>query len=151
MKAEKLIEKLNMMPQEEGGMVMPTNCETEGAERAPSVHAYYYFKPHTPTLFHTIDCDEYWIYNAGSDLEVWSISKDGQLKVQKLGASEEAELCLFFEKGVAMASRPAGMNDEGTLVSLVTVPSYSQDGLCLLSEEEVIRMCPEAEKFFRYE
>ncbi len=130
---------------------MPNNYEQEGEERAASGIAYYYFKPHTPTLFHIIDCDEYWVYQAGSDLEVWDISPEGELKVKKLGLSEDAEPSLFFKQGSAFASRPASMSDEGTFTSVITVPRYSEDGIRTLTEEEVLELCPDAKAFFKFD
>lgn len=146
---DKLLEKYGMSPQEEGGLVVSKDYEHEGEGRAASGHAHYYFMPHTPTSFHIINCDEYWIYHAGNDLETWTISPNGELKIQKLGISDDAELSVFFKKGSAFASRPASESDEGTFVSLVTVPRYSDEGLRLLSEEEVIELCPDAKEFFK--
>lgn len=51
---------------------------------------YYFVAPGEITEFHRIDCDEYWCYNAGSPLEVWSV-KDGVLKKMVCGITENGD------------------------------------------------------------
>lgn len=146
--AARFAESLGMLLQEEGGLVKENHYPYDGPGRAPSGHSYYYFRPDTPTLFHILDCDEYWAYHAGGDLEVWSVDPDGNLEIRKLGTSEGTEPCLYFRKGVAFAAKPCGPKREGTLTSLITVPRFSGSGLKLLEPEEVIRLCPAVRAFF---
>ena len=60
--AARFAESLGMLLQEEGGLVKENYYPYDGPGRAPSGHSYYYFRPDTPTLFHILDCDEYWAY-----------------------------------------------------------------------------------------
>ncbi|MBQ3374536.1 MAG: cupin domain-containing protein [Oscillospiraceae bacterium] len=144
----KLAENLGMSPQEEGGLVKENHYPFEGPGRAGSGHAYYYFRPDVSTVFHTLDCDEYWVYHAGDDLEVWIIDPEGKLERRKFGTSDGAELCLYLKKGVAFAARPLEQVGKGTLISAITVPRFSYDGFHLLDQNQVIGLCPDAEAFF---
>lgn len=146
--ALKIAENLGMVPQEEGGLVMENHYPNERPERAQSGQAYYFFKPNVPTEFHSIDCDEYWIFNAGDDLEVWTIDDKGNSTVRMLGMTEGAELCLYFKKGVIFAGKPTVKDSEGTMTTVITVPRYSNDGLRIFSKKEILKLCPAAESFF---
>ena len=148
LKAEEIIENLGMKPQEEGGLVRENHYPFSGPGRAASGQAYYYFRPNVSTQFHTLDCDEYWVYHAGRDLEVWIIDPQGRKRILRFGSSKEAVLTVYLPKGVAFAAKPVGVAETGTLISAITVPRFSNDGIHLLEPEEVIRMCPEAKAFF---
>ena len=148
LEAEKLAENLHMSLQEEGGMVKENHYPFPGPGRASSGQSYYYFRPNVPTQFHTLDCDEYWIYHAGRDLEAWIIDPEGNLEVRRFGTSPGADLCIYLKQGVAFAAKPIGTDDTGTLISAVTVPRFSDAGLHLQSKEDILRLCPAAKAFF---
>ena len=148
MDAGKLAERLGMSPQEEGGMVKENHYPFAGPGRAESGQSYYYFKPNTPTTFHTLDCDEYWVYHAGANLEAWLIDPDGNLDIRQFGALDGAELCIYLKKGTAFAAKPVDPSSSGTLISAITVPRFSQQGFHLLDREQVTAMCPAAKAFF---
>ncbi len=146
--ARKLAENLGMSPQEEGGLVREDHYPYDGPGRAGSGHAYYFFKADTPTVFHTLDCDEYWVFHAGADIEAWLVYPDGRLEVRKFGASEGAALCIYLKKGVAFAAKPLDPASKGTLISAITVPRFSEEGFHLMDQDEVISLCPEAKAYF---
>ena len=148
LEAEKLAENLHMSLQEEGGLVRENHYPVPGPGRASSGQSYYYFRPNVPTQFHTLDCDEYWVYHAGRDLEAWIIDPEGNLDVRRFGASEGAELCVYLKQGVAFAAKPIGTADTGTLISAITVPRFSDAGLHLVSKEDILRLCPAARAFY---
>lgn len=148
MEIQKLTEKYNMKPHEENGSYSECNYQFSEEGRAPSGSAYFYTPPGETTLFHRIDCDEYWSYNAGSSLEVWIVFPDGTLEIKKLGTDEDAEPLLFFPKGVVFGSRSLDKNGEGTFFSCVTVPRFSYDGFELVEKGEVTELCPDAERFW---
>ena len=143
-----LAERLGMSPQEEGGLVKENHYPSEGSGRPASGQAYYYFKPDVPTAFHTLDCDEYWVYHAGDDLEVWIIDPEGRAEIRRFGTSEGAELCIYLKKGVAFAARPVNPDSTGTMISAITVPRFTYEGFNLLDREQVISLCPKAKAFF---
>ncbi len=148
MDAGKLAERLGMSPQEEGGMVKENHYPFAGPGRAESGQSYYYFKPNTPTVFHTLDCDEYWVYHAGANLEVWLIDPDGNLDIREFGALDGAELCIYLKKGPAFAAKQIDPSSCGTLISAITVPRFCQSGFNLLDREQVTAMCPAAKAFY---
>ena len=104
--AAQLAENLGMVPQEEGGLVKEDHYPFDGPGRAGSGHAYYYFRPSVATQFHTLDCDEYWLYHAGDDLDVWLLDPTGKVEVRRFGASTGAVMCIDLKTGVAFAAKP---------------------------------------------
>ena len=148
MDAAKLAERLGMSPQEEGGLLKENHYPSAGPERAASGQSYYYFKPDVSTVFHTLDCDEYWVYHAGANLEVWLIDPDGNLEVRQFGALDGAELCIYVKKGTAFAAKPVDPSSGGTLITAITVPRFDQQGFQLLDRKQIITLCPAAKAFF---
>ena len=151
MNARDLALKNNMKPHEENGSYSECHYNYSGDGRAASGSSYFYVGPGETTLFHRIDCDEYWCHNAGSALEVWIIDKGGNLEIKRFGAEADAELLLYFPKGVVFGSRSLDKSGDGTFFTCVTVPRFSYEGFELITKEEVLRICPEAEDFFRSE
>ena len=146
--AAQLALNLGMVPQEEGGLVKEDHYPFDGPGRAGSGHAYYYFKPDVATQFHTLDCDEYWLYHAGDDLDVWLLHPTGKVEIRKFGASKGAAMCLYLKTGVAFAAKPVRPDAAGTMISAITIPRFSPDGFHLLDRDEVLRSWPETKAFF---
>lgn len=146
--AETIAERMSMSPQEEGGMVLENHYPSKTSGRAQSGQSYYYVAPNVATAFHRLDCDEYWTYHAGSELEVWIIDEEGNLTRELLGISEASKPCIYFQKGCVFASKHLASAETGTLMSCITVPRFSQEGLCILSKTEVIDLCQDAGDFF---
>ena len=143
-----LIQKYDMKPHEENGCYMECHYPFAGDGRAESGSSYFFTPPGETTLFHQIDCDEYWCYNAGSSLEVWVVNRNGQLEIKKLGVESTAEPMLFFPKGVIFGSKNTEIDGEGTFFTCITVPRFSYSGFRLVNKDEVIRICPEAQAFW---
>lgn len=148
MSIKDLVEKYDMKPHEENGRYHECHYLYDGEGRAPSGSSYFYLPPGEMTLFHRIDCDEYWCYNSGESLEVWSIDISGNLKIKKLGVDRDAEPVLFFPKGTVFGSRSINADGEGTFFTCITVPRFSYDGFEIVEKEDVLKICPEAEGFF---
>lgn len=148
MRASELIKKYTMEQHPENGIFIEQHYESNKPGRADSGSIYYYVSPGEITEFHRIDCDEYWIYNAGAPLEVWSI-KDGQIKKMICGVTEGAEPVLFLQRGEIFASRLPKDSDDGSFITCITVPRFSYDGFEMFTKEQIIDMYPEVEEFFR--
>lgn len=145
----KLLEKYDMKPHEENGSYSECHYKYDGEDRAASGSSYFYTAPGERTLFHRIDCDEYWCFNAGSALEVWVIDLEGKLEIKRLGVEQNAEPLIYFPKGVIFASRNLDAGGEGTFFTCITVPRFSYQGFELVEKDEVLKICPEAEGFWK--
>ena len=149
MKMQDLLDKYNMKPHEENGSYLECHYQYDGEERAPSGSSYFYTAPGEVTLFHTIDCDEYWCYNAGSTLEIWVIDDKGELDIKKFGIDADAEPVIYFPKGVIFASKNLHTDEDGTFFTCITVPRFDYNGFRLVEKEEVLSICPKAQEFWQ--
>lgn len=148
MEARKLIERYAMEAHEENGVFVERHYPS-GEARPASGSIYYYLGPGERSVFHQLEFDEYWIYNEGSTLDVWRIDADGRLAVLRCGTEDGAEPMVFFPKGCIFAARHRDPDvADGTFVTCVTVPRFDYSGSRLLGREEVVGICPEAEKFW---
>lgn len=148
MNVNELREKYNMQPHEENGSYSECHYSYDGAGRAPSGSSYFYTAPGEKTLFHRIDCDEYWSFNAGSIVEVWLIDEKGKLEIRKLGLGEDADPLVFIPKGTVFGSRNTDAGGEGTFFTCITVPRFDYKGFELVDREDVKKLCPESEAFW---
>lgn len=137
-----------MAPHAENGQFAECNYPYSGEGRAPSGGCYFYSGPGENTAFHQIDCDEYWCFNGGSPLEIWTISPSGKLEISLFGLSENAEPMIFFPKGVIFGSRNRDIKGSGTFFTCITVPRFDYRGFRLVDKEEVTALCPDAAKFW---
>lgn len=147
MRADELITRYSVENHPENGVYIERHYPFSGIGRADSGSIYYYVRPGETTQFHRIDCDEYWCYNAGSPLEVWSI-RDGILKKMICGIMPDAEPILFLQRGEIFASRLSKDYDDGSFITCITVPRFSYDGFEMFTKEQVITMCPDVENFW---
>lgn len=148
MRADELIARYTMEKHPENGIFIEKHYVSEKPGRADSGSMLYYVSPGEITEFHRIDCDEYWCFNAGSPLEVWSI-KDGAVHKMLCGITEGAEPVLYMKKGEIFASRLSENAEDGSFITCITVPRFSYDGFEMFSREQIIGMYPETEEFFR--
>ena len=149
MKANELIKKYSMNPHIENGAFIEKHYKSDKDGRPDSGSIYYYVAPGEITEFHSIDCDEYWSHNAGSDIEIWSFSPDGKLKKHILGTSENAEPLVFFKRGEIFASRLSGDSPDGSFITCITVPRFTYEGFELIEKERMIELYPESSEFWK--
>ena len=125
-----------------------------GEERRPEVRdahgaIYYYVAPGEHTAFHRIDCDEYWCYHCGEALEVCLIDESRAVKVVSLGVDENCEPLLLMKRGTIFASKSKKDAGDGTFLSCVTVPRFSDEGFEMFTNEEIGGKYPDTAAFFR--
>lgn len=145
--AEMLMRRFDMAPHAENGAYIEKHYEAEPSKRAASGLIYYYVAPNEITEFHRIDCDEYWCYTEGAPLSVCKIDESGKISIVKLGVETDCEPVIYFKKGVIFASKSLSAY-EGTFLSCITVPRFSQSGFELFKREEILASFPEAKSFF---
>lgn len=147
-KADELIRRYDADRHVENGMFIERHYPADGSVRPASGSIYYYVKPGERTLFHKIDCDEYWSYNAGSTLELWVIGLDGSLRIMHCGITEGAEPTIRLAAGEIFASRLDDDAPDGAFVTCITVPRFSYKGFQMLSKEEMTRLYPDTAEFW---
>lgn len=150
MRVDQLAPRFGLEPHMEGGSFRELDEPLpEGAPRAASGVIYYYLGPEEHSEFHVLDSDEYWLWHAGSELEIWSIEADGGVKVQRLGLGADSEPCALLKAGTIFGARHLRDDrEDGTLVSCVTVPRFSYENYRILPRAEVTRKYPAAAGFF---
>ena len=148
MKASELMKKYAMELHIENGTYVEKHYPSDKPGRPDSGSIFYYVAPGETTQFHRIDCDEYWIHNAGSDIEIWSFSPDGKLNKFVLGTSASAEPLVFLKRGEIFASRLSETNQDGAFLTCITVPRFTYDGFEMFDKETMIELYPEAAEFW---
>lgn len=148
MTAAELIGRYGADMHVENGLFVECHYPAEGEERPASGSMYYYVRPGERTRFHSIDCDEYWSYNAGSTLELWVVGLDGRLSIRRCGITEGGEPTIRLAAGEIFASRLDADALDGTFMTCITVPRFTYEGFRLFNKEDVISLVPEAAAFW---
>ena len=148
MKASELIQRYNLEPHLENGTFIERHYPAPPGVRAPSGSMYYYLAPEEKSVFHVIDCDEYWCYHEGTALELWMIGPDHRLNRSLLGTGADAEPLIHIPAGTIFAARHTQDRSDGTFLSCITVPRFRYEGSRLLTRTEVCEFCPEAGAFW---
>ena len=126
--ADELIRRFQLEPHVEGGAFRELYREgfDRTGPRPPHGVIYYLLNEDEVSDFHVLDADEYWLWHAGPDIELWSFGEDGKLKgAQGCQPGSGAMLC-----------------------SCVCVPEFMYEHYRILTKEEVVEKCPEAAAFF---
>ena len=147
--ADELARRFGLEPHVEGGSFVELD-EPVPPEmgRAPSGVIYYHLGVGEYSDFHVLDSDEYWLWHAGSTLEIWMILPDGSLQVQRLGVDEGAQPCVLLKAGVIFGARHLPGAGDGCFVSCVTVPRFSYESYRILSRQEMLEKYPCTAPFF---
>lgn len=148
MRAEEVIARYTMEKHPENGVFIEQHYPWDQAGRAESGSILYYVSPGEITAFHRIDCDEYWVFNAGSPLEVWSV-RDGRIRKMRCGLTADAQPFLFLQRGEIFASRLSKDAPDGSLITCITVPRFSYEGFEMFSREQMEELNPEIKAFWK--
>lgn len=149
-RADELAKRFGMEPHVEGGSFVELDDPLPaGAPRAASGVIYYHLGAKEYSDFHVLDSDEYWLWHAGTPLEIWSIDEKEGLRISRLGIDDESEPCVLLRAGEIFGARHLrGDCADGTLVSCVTVPRFSYASYRILPKEEMLEKYPETAAFF---
>ena len=155
MNAKDLASRYSMDAHVENGLFIENHYEKSeenlpayNPDRAASGSIYYYVAPGELTEFHRIDCDEYWVYNEGSDIDLWVISTDGSLWVKRLGIGPGAEPCIRIAAGEIFASKLPGDAADGTFLTCITVPRFTYEGFEMIDKDSVLQIQPMCREFW---
>ena len=148
--ADELIRRFGLEPHVEGGVFRELYREgfDRSGPRPPHGVIYYMLGDNEVSDFHVLDADEYWLWHAGPDVELWSFGEDSKLKVERMGMGEGAQPCVLMPAGVTFGARPVKGASGAMLCSCVCVPEFMYEHYRILTKDEVIAKCPEAAKFF---
>ena len=146
--ATELMQRYAMADHVENGSYLERHYVYEGEGRPASGSIYYYVAPGESTEFHQIDCDEYWCYAAGTPLELWMVDEDGNITSTKLGIDVDCNPIVYIRSGLIFASRHYVDGDDGTFLSCITVPRYSDDGFTLFPKETMLERYPGIAAFY---
>ena len=149
-KYQDYIERFQMVPHVEGGFFRELDPHNPNSELRPAHGVIYYMlDAHDKSDFHVLDSDEYWLYHAGPDIEIWWIDDLKQLHRSRLGMGDHAQPCVLMPAGCIFGARHAEGNTQPILVSCVTVPQFRYEHYRILEKEEVLQICPAAEEFYK--
>ena len=148
--ADELIRRFQLEPHVEGGAFRALYREgfDRTGPRPPHGVIYYLLNEDEVSDFHVLDADEYWLWHAGPDIELWSFGEDGKLKVERMGMGEGAQPCVLMPAGVTFGAKPVKGAKGAMLCSCVCVPEFMYEHYRILTKEEVVEKCPEAAAFF---
>ena len=150
MKASELAAQYSLDPHVEGGSFRELfRDHVENRKREAHGVIYYYLGEKEDSDFHHLDSDEYWLYHAGSTLEIWIVNDDGSLRVEKLGIEAGAQPCVLLKAGVTFGARHEAGATDGCLVSCVTVPEFTYENYRIVPKEEMLEKYPESAAFWR--
>lgn len=144
-----LIERFGLTPHVEGGAFRELYRDGVDTGVRPAHGVIYYLLDEGDVSdFHVLDADEYWLYHAGPDVEIWWIDACGALHRERLGMGEGAQPCVLMPGGTVFGAKHVPGQTGATLASCVTVPQFTYEKYRILERGEVLELCPDAAAFF---
>lgn len=152
--ADYFIQKLDMIPHQEGGFYK----EIEASNQNTPVHEdgretqeirklwtsiYFLLRDGEVSNFHRLKSDEMWYYHAGSSLTIYMINPNGELITQELGLDVEKgeQPQVLVPKGYIFGS---GMNKEGyALVGCMVSPGFDFRDFELFDQADLLEKYPQ--------
>lgn len=147
MRGDDLAKLYKMHPHEENGSFVERHYLATSQKRADSGAIYYCLGRNEKASFHVLDCDEYWAYIAGADLELWLVT-DGKLQKKILGVGEGKEPLIYIPKGTIFGAKHLADAQDGTFLSCITVPRFEYQGWRLVERDEIVKINPLTGDFF---
>ena len=145
-----IVRELKLEKHPEGGWfaevyTAPVSFAEGSGQRALAGSIYYMLGGADISAFHEIDCDELWYYHEGTGMRLYVLKKDGRLVQHRLGSrlSQGALPMVRLEAGDIFAAE--NLDQDGyTLISCMTAPKFRYEGWRLVSQDELLALCPEA-------
>ncbi|WP_124067110.1 cupin domain-containing protein [Clostridium sp. E02] len=153
--ADYFIQKLDMIPHQEGGFYKEIEASTkntplneDGREtqeiRKLWTSIYFLLRDGEVSNFHRLKSDEMWYYHAGSSLTIYMINPNGELITKELGLDVEKgeQPQVLVPKGYIFGS---AMNKEGyALVGCMVSPGFDFKDFELFDQDDLL------EKYHQY-
>ena len=150
MRADELAVRFCMEPHVEGGSFIELNEPVpEDMGRAPSGAIYYHLGSNEFSDFHVLDADEYWLWHAGSTLEIWEVGENGDMIIRRLGIENGAQPCMLVKAGVVFGAKHLPGAEDGSFVSCITSPRFSYEHYRILPKEKMLENYPASAEFYK--
>ena len=152
MTADDLIKKLNLLPHPEGGYYREKyrseqSVSFNGKVRNAGTAIYFLLKDSEISHFHRVASDELWLFHQGQSIELYVLTKTGELEIHNLGNDlEKDELPQIVVKaGNWFAAKLK--NEEGySLVSCIVTPGFEFSDFELAKKDNLLSQFPEYDK-----
>nr|WP_099470186.1 cupin domain-containing protein [Konateibacter massiliensis] len=158
--ADYFVQKLNMLPHQEGGFYKEIEASSEnipvsennleGQEvRKLWTSIYFLLRDGEVSNFHRLKSDEMWYYHAGSSLTIYMITPKGELITKELGLDvEKGETPqVLVPKDYIFGS---AMNKQGfALVGCMVSPGFDYRDFELFERDDLLKQYPQYEKEIR--
>jgi len=155
MNAQKLIEKLQLLPHPEGGWYRETYRSAEtmtnknGLNRNVCTTIYFLLEGNDKSHFHRIQSDETWFFHNGEPLEVLMITS-GQLQSITLGNDIiNREVPQFVVPAQTWFAAKIKSGTGYSLVSCTVAPGFDFSDFELAKRANLIKEFPELEEVIR--
>ena len=145
--AQHYIQKLDLEPHPEGGFYKriyqsPLHCQTPNGQRPLSTSIHYLLESGDFSAWHRIKSDELWYFNDGADLNIHTLSQNGQLQTHCLGKNEHMNLCIDANTWFC-AELTTDSSDTFTLVSCMVSPGFDFKDFELGQREDLVSLYPQ--------
>jgi len=145
------IKILNLKPHPEGGYyrrtytsnVKLTRIDQNKIAKASASAIYYLLESDDKSGFHRLKSDELWFYHVGAPVDIYILSYDGKLVVQKLGIDFEKgeSLQVMIQAGCWFAAK-VNIPGSFTIISCVVTPEFTFDEFELGLKDQMIKEFP---------
>lgn len=153
MTAEEIIKNLGLTKHIEGGFYKETYRaktiieQENGKVRNTGTAIYYLLREQDKSHFHKVGSDEIWLFHQGEPIEMYIITKDGNLQTKVLGNAfdkgEEPQITILANTWFAAKIK------SGTafaFVSCVVAPGFDFEDYQIGDKHELAKLFPKIEK-----
>jgi hypothetical protein len=148
-----------MKPHPEGGYFKETyrSLESVQAKGLPERYQkdrnlatviYYLLESGDFSSFHRIKSDETWFHHFGCPMEIFIIERDGSLRRELIGDTENLKFATSNPGGQWIAARPSE-KQSFSLVSCAVFPGFEYDDFEMGSREGLIQSYPDHGKIIK--
>ena len=142
------IQKFGMKKHIEGGHYCKAyqsneiiTVKNKNLSRLAATAIYYLLEKGDFSIFHRLDADELWHFYAGTDLNIYIITEQGQLNSMILGNEENnpnASFQVLVEKNCWFAAEPC-TNGIYTLAGCTVIPGYDPQKVELANRKKLVQ------------
>ncbi len=154
-KAKEYIMKFQLKPHPEGGyykeiyrageLILPEHLPKRyKSSRSFSTSIYFLLEGNQVSTFHRLRSDEFWHFYDGSTLNIYTIDKDGKLKILKLGSKsmEGGSFQVQIKHGIWFGAEAADKSSF-SLVGCTVSPGFEFEDFEFGKRNELIKRYPE--------
>jgi predicted cupin superfamily sugar epimerase len=147
------IKALKLKPHPEGGHYIETyksqvnSSENEVAQcknrRQCASLIYYLLNKEERSAFHRLQSDEIWLFHSGASLNLYLIDREGNLRIETLGAHpEQGEYLQVFVPANTWFAAELKQKDSYSLMSCLVSPGFEWNEFELADNEQLMQEFP---------